>query len=1165
MRLFFCITLILFSSFLFAQGEANYWYFGSNAGLDFNSGTAVAITDGALNTNEGCSTISDSNGDLLFYTDGIRVWDKNHNTMPNGFGLMGDPSSTQSGIIVPKPNDPNIYFIFTVAQLGLSSGLRYSEVDLTLNGGNGDITSNKNIPLFTPSTEKITAIQHANGVDYWVIAHKWNSNEFLSYKITESGVEITPTITPIGSVHNGDPAETIGYMKVSPDGQKLALAKWHNTAFVEIFDFNSQNGQFSNAINLSDMFYNGLQSGPYGLEFSPNSEMLYVSDTDFISTRFKIHQFNLMHGNQMDIANSDVILYDGTDSVSALQLAIDEKIYIANAYSGYLDVIENPNEPGLSSGYVNRALFLEGRQAIYGLPPFIQSFFQVGINVEFTCVGDETQFSVNSSQEIANIQWDFGDGNTTSEVTPTHVYTSAGTYPVTVSVNSVSGTNRFFTTDIVIHDVPIANEVSNYHLCDDSTNDDVEIFDLSTKDSEVLGTQSDVFFDIRYYASMEDAQNHENELTISYANISNSQTIYVKIYNVDNTDCYDITSFDLIVDTMPVANTVIDLMVCDDVSNDGTELVDLTQFNDDILNGQTAADFNISYHISQADAENDANPLPDDFQTVDNPQQVFIRIENVVNESCYDTGSFEIIIDEQPTAYQPDDMFLCDDLNDGEEAFNLSSQNNQVSNGQTGFNITYHLSQDDADDNQNPLTSPYTNETNPQQIFVRIENTNNSNCFDTTSFTIQVDAMPVVNVVADVTTCDDASNDGTELVDLTQFDNAVLNGQAASDFNITYHISQINAENSANPLPDDFQTVDNPQQVFIRIENVNNASCYETGSFQIIIDDYLEAYQPDDMYLCDALNDGEESFDLNLQNDQISNGQTGNFAITYHLSQADADLNENPLSIPYTNITNPQQIFARIENMENFDCYNTTSFYIEALETPDPDMETTYYFCTDETVVLDAGFGYDSYLWSTGETTQSIVVGSAGNYDVTVAYDYPTMPPLSCSFTETVQVIESDEAIINDIEIEDWTAYDNTITVEVSGIGDYEFSIDGINYQSSNVFNNLPVGEYTIYVRDQNGCGVVNEEVYVLYYPKFFTPNGDGDNDNWQVYFSQTEPDITVLIFDRYGKLLKQLNALSDGWDGTFNGEHMPTSDYWFVVNRPSKGKQYRAHFTLKR
>ncbi|HEU4789552.1 MAG TPA: hypothetical protein VFS71_07710, partial [Flavobacterium sp.] len=237
-KLSFFLLLISFISY--SQGEANIWYFGNHAGLDFNSGSPVVLTDGQLNTYEGCATIANAAGQLLFYTDGITVWNRNHQVMSNGIGLLGDSSSTQSAIIVPKPDSPFIYYIFTVTELGYPNGVRYSEVDLSLNGGLGDITQNKNILLVTPACEKITAVKNANGKDYWVVVHGYGNNSFLSYKITDTGLNLTPVISNVGSIIEIDKDYTVGYLKFSPDGTKLICV--NNKLNVELFDFDSTTG-----------------------------------------------------------------------------------------------------------------------------------------------------------------------------------------------------------------------------------------------------------------------------------------------------------------------------------------------------------------------------------------------------------------------------------------------------------------------------------------------------------------------------------------------------------------------------------------------------------------------------------------------------------------------------------------------------------------------------------------------------------------------------------------------------------------------------------------------------------------------------------------------------------------------------------------------------------
>jgi len=195
-KLGFVISTLIFSTlFASAQNEGNIWYFGENAGLDFNGGTPIALTDGMLNTFEGCATISDNNGDLLFYTEGMVVYNKNHVLMPNGSGLLGHSSSTQSSIIVKKPASSTIYYIFTVdGSTGNGGGLNYSEIDITLDGGLGDVNANKNINLIPFTCEKVTAVVHQNGSDFWIISPELNTNIIYSFLLTSSG--LTPVTPP---------------------------------------------------------------------------------------------------------------------------------------------------------------------------------------------------------------------------------------------------------------------------------------------------------------------------------------------------------------------------------------------------------------------------------------------------------------------------------------------------------------------------------------------------------------------------------------------------------------------------------------------------------------------------------------------------------------------------------------------------------------------------------------------------------------------------------------------------------------------------------------------------------------------------------------------------------------------------------------------------------
>ena len=348
-----------------SQNEGNIWYFGHNAGLDFNSGVPVALTNGQLVTQEGCASIADNNGDLLFYTDGMTVYNKNHAMMPNGAGLLGHSSSTQSGIIVKKPASSTIYYIFTVdGASGNGGGLNYSEVDMTLDGGLGDINANKNILIVSNTCEKITVITHPNNSDFWIIIRLENSNTYHAYLLTSTGINMIPVITNIGPIY----FSAIGYLKSSPDGSKIAAANYISGNNIDILDFNNATGVLTNIITINNIF------NPYGIEFSPDGNLLYAGD---ISTG-EIYQYNLLAPN---IENSQVSIgfvqqfSAGFEFSAACQLGPDNKIYIANIFAPNLSVINNPNVLGIGCNFDPNGVNLGGKLSLAGLPTFYSSIF----------------------------------------------------------------------------------------------------------------------------------------------------------------------------------------------------------------------------------------------------------------------------------------------------------------------------------------------------------------------------------------------------------------------------------------------------------------------------------------------------------------------------------------------------------------------------------------------------------------------------------------------------------------------------------------------------------------------------------------------------------------------------------------------------------------------
>jgi gliding motility-associated-like protein len=421
-RLFLASFFLLFSiQFGFTQGENNIWYFGNGAGMDFNTGSPVALNNSVMNTFEGCASIADANGDLLFYTDGISVWNRNHVTMPNGTGMGGDPSSCQSGIIVPAPGNPNQYYIITTDDFGGPNGLQYNVIDMTLDGGDGDRTTSNQV-LYTPTTEKITAARHQNGQDAWIISHLANSTDFRIYPLTAAGIGAPINYT--GTLHNGS---SYGTMKMSASYDRLAICN-QTTNDLEVLDFDNATGQLSNQINLTNS-----PGVLYGCEFSPDGQLLYASTWD----SGDLFQYDLNAGNAAAINASMVSIFNTTANMGTIQAAPDGKIYVARLNQGDIGVINDPDVLGTGCNYVDVGFNLGGPMCQYGLPNFFVLINSNDFNYVNTCLGDTTFFTILDTANIDSVAWDFDDPasgsfNTSSLFDPGHVFTADGPFDVSV-------------------------------------------------------------------------------------------------------------------------------------------------------------------------------------------------------------------------------------------------------------------------------------------------------------------------------------------------------------------------------------------------------------------------------------------------------------------------------------------------------------------------------------------------------------------------------------------------------------------------------------------------------------------------------------------------------------------------------------------------------------
>ncbi|HKR04278.1 MAG TPA: T9SS type A sorting domain-containing protein [Bacteroidia bacterium] len=339
----------------FAQKEANIWCFGENAGLDFNSGSPVAFPGVSMVQQEGCASIAGATGNLLFYTDGMTVWNSNHVPMPNGTGLSGNQSSTQSALIVKQPGNTGIYYLFTTGY-GSTASFDYNIVDMSLQGGSGDVTA-LNVQLLPAADEKITAVRHSNGSDIWIITTQNKGDIFHSFLLTSTGISTTPVTTVSGISHFG--LDFMGCLKASPLRNKLAAALQENS--FELHDFDNATGITSNPVVMASPNYHWA----YGVEFSPDGTRLYCSE---YGSGYHVYQFDLTAGSPNAIINSATLIGTSTGHSSTLQMGPDQKIYMANYNTSYLSVINFPNLLGTACNFVDLAVNLSPGSSRMGLP-----------------------------------------------------------------------------------------------------------------------------------------------------------------------------------------------------------------------------------------------------------------------------------------------------------------------------------------------------------------------------------------------------------------------------------------------------------------------------------------------------------------------------------------------------------------------------------------------------------------------------------------------------------------------------------------------------------------------------------------------------------------------------------------------------------------------------
>ncbi|OCB70735.1 hypothetical protein B0A79_13885 [Flavobacterium piscis] len=1014
------LSCCFFSLFSFAQREASVWYFGKNAGLKFHpDGSVTSLTDGKLVTNEGCASIADAAGNLLFYTDGRTVWDKNHLIMPNGdyfngTGLKGDPSSTNSAIIVPKPGNLKIYYIFTLDEPhhenaavypnafsgnyidedsgktpnnddGLNNGLNYSIVDLTKTGTNGslgDIVSRNN-PLITYDTdpngeeikykcsEKLTAVRDASGNGFWVITQF--TDYFYSFRVTSSGITTTPVkslVLPSVPTY-GYRRNAIGCFKASPNGKKLTAAydqidtpttPYNNyKGSVYTYDFDNSSGKvFNPKLIAKDI-------RAYGVEFSNDSNVLYAS-MEALYTSQGLAQFDLLSN---DIPNSKLYIFNAPYGIGALQLAPNNKIYYSSYYPSSLGVINNPNIVGLGCNFdpIGQPLLLDTTHN-KGLPPFITSFFDAFFEAKNLCLGNDTSFILNSSQTITAATWDFGDGTTSTDLNPLHRYLAVGSYNVSVTATGPSGSSTE-SREVIVSNIPTATQPQDILVCDDN-NDGLFVFDLTKQNNSILNGQDPNLYTISYY---------HNNILIPNPNIYQNKIPYQKesitaeVSNNINSMCKSSTSFVINVHDSPKPNLPLDipeLTSCDNSSvgtdTDGKIIFDLTQREASILNGQPAAQFLISYY---KDAEfNQSIILPGSYVNSLASETVYVKVINKDNIGCSAATSFNLKVFSLPIIVSTVSLKQCDEDIDGFSFFNLEEAIKKIMTNSTEI-ITFYKTLADAQNATNPVLNPtaYRNQNvSSDKVYVRVSNQNN--CYRIAQLNLIVSTTQIPSTYSKLfTQCDD-SNLGNNHDGITSFDfssvttdikeNVFPTGQL---LDVSYYENVEDALAEKNAISDisNYRNTSSPnlQKIFIRVDSRINNDCLGLGGYITLKVEPVPIVENLKKEHCDDDQDGIYGFNTSNLEKELLNGIT-NVTVFY------TDQDNNPLSSPLPNpfITASQVVTVVVKNNTSTGCsFNATiSFVVDNLPEVFAIDPTLTNVCDDEPdpVMQDGKYAFNT-------------------------------------------------------------------------------------------------------------------------------------------------------------------------------------------------------------
>ncbi len=740
------------------------------------------------------------------------------------------------------------------------------------------------------------------------------------------------------------------------------------------------------------------------------------------------------------------------------------------------------------------------------------------------------------------------------------------------------------------------------------------VFDLTVKTPIILAAQTlndPGSLVVSYYLSEADAEigvARSISGPTAFRNTVNPQTIWVRVQNVD-TKCFAIGSFVIKVSNPLVLVQPDPIVVCQaSLPNNGRHVFDLTQRELQIVGGALIFGTDFKYFLNKDDAERGNNPIPspDGYTNITNPQTFWVVVTN--REGCKNMVSLTVKVTPLPEPnFTPAALEVCEgEAGRGRGRFDLHLADADIKNHDNNLVLDYYTSEIEAiaGTDAGKIDFPEAYVTTSRTIWVRVSNQpviGVNSCFVVVPLQLIVNPVPFISPLRPLMGCEEKT-DGFYTFNLEDKYTEILNGRNANDYSIFYYRTRTLAdEGLAMPMALIFTNiVEGGETIWVRLVN-KKTGCFYVAPLVLKVEEAVFAFdiKSSPLIYCDdndavPVNDGFTRINLTVNDIDIIGTQNipaDQLKVVYFASEQDF-LNNRPIADPtqFINTSSPQTIIAVVRYIdEELFCEANVQFQVIVHKRPELLPIAGGYICEDLNSKEITGFLIDTkldsklynFIW---KLNGGVIAGANLSYyeaKLPGTYTVSTTDKITgCDSFNVINVVITkiapfsvtiDETVGNRDEMTE----DGKQTIVVNVLdrktppGVYEFALDEGVYQNSNVFYDVTAGEHLVWVRDRlTGACAVSKLVSVMNYPKFFTPNGDGHNDTWNIKGLISQPDAKIYIFDRFGKLLKQVSPAGEGWDGTFGGRPVPSTDYWFTVeynDLQGNRREFKGHFSLKR